>query len=74
MKIHPALSDPFFNTAHDDRGQLYRLHAERKTVPAEADERRSLEGDAKDFIECMEQLGVACPSVDALIDDFLERV
>ena len=74
IKLHAAMSDLFFNTQHDARGTLYKLAAERKTTPDPVAIRESLRDDAVNFITCMESLGVACPTADALIDDFLARV
>ena len=64
MKVDGNISDLFFNTEH---GVMY-------DVDGNFEEFTSLEEEAKDFLACLDHLGVATPTVEELIEDFNNRI
>ncbi len=62
-RVNGNISDLFFNTEHHasyDEGQFV--------------EHDHLSEEATDFLGCLHNLGVDCPTVDELIHDFRERL
>ena len=80
MRIHPALSDLFFNHEHSHRSEAYRkaAAADRNLTGLSWDEQRppSLR-DAEEFLNLLASLDVpaaAGVTPAELVDDFLARI
>ena len=59
MRVDGNISDLFFNTVHETDND---------------GEYNNLEGDAQDFLDCLESLGVSAPTVEELVADFYTRI
>lgn len=68
MRVDGNISDLFFNTWHH-----FRPTTDERGKPDGGDY-DELEAEAKDFIACLDRLGVATPTVTELIEDFRARV
>ena len=64
MRVDGNISDLFFNTAHEI---IY-------DVDGNFEEYASLEEEAKEFLDCLDRLGVSTPTVEELVEDFNNRV
>lgn len=64
MRVNGNISDLFFNTEH---GAIY-------DEDGNFEDYACLEEEAKEFLDCLDRLGVATPTIEELIEDFENRL